>query len=283
MTGQKRSLNFAFQSWKWEFISSYEFVVFPTLEYLTELFFINSYYRPQRSWGKVIFSQACVILFTGGGSASVHAGIPPRSRNPPQEQAPPGPGTPQSRQPPGAGTPLGRRHPPPGKEHARRYGQRAGGTHPTGMQFCFSLTPLFINDFSLNHCIYTYVDSVLIVKKSAWIVFTLLFTFLGYSEGYNAFIWSIQIYPLSTYLSSWSCTRVKKYLQVNLGSKQHIQCYDSSGGSRGEERPPPPPPGFKFFQFYAVFGKFWQNHMFAVPEGWRPHFRIILNPPLDRQ
>ena len=24
------------------------------------------YYRPQRSWGKVIFSQACVILFTGG-------------------------------------------------------------------------------------------------------------------------------------------------------------------------------------------------------------------------
>ena len=25
--------------------------------------------RPQRSWGKVMFSQACVILFTGGGHA----------------------------------------------------------------------------------------------------------------------------------------------------------------------------------------------------------------------
>ena len=34
-----------------------------------------SHYRPQPSWGKVIFSQASLILFTGG-SASVHAGIP---------------------------------------------------------------------------------------------------------------------------------------------------------------------------------------------------------------
>ena len=43
------------------------------------------YYRLQRSWGKVMFSQACVILFTGGGgSTSVHAGIPL-----PWEQTPP--------------------------------------------------------------------------------------------------------------------------------------------------------------------------------------------------
>ena len=27
----------------------------------------NCNYRPQRSFGKVKFSQACVILFTGGG------------------------------------------------------------------------------------------------------------------------------------------------------------------------------------------------------------------------
>ena len=27
---------------------------------------LHTIYRPQRSWGKVIFSQACVILFTGG-------------------------------------------------------------------------------------------------------------------------------------------------------------------------------------------------------------------------
>ena len=78
-----------------------------------------SCYRPQRSWGKVIFSQASVILFTGGGgSASVHVGIPP-----PPDQA----GTP----PRGPG-----RH-PPGAEHTGRYGQRAGGMHPTGMQSCF--------------------------------------------------------------------------------------------------------------------------------------------------
>ena len=45
----------------------------------------QSYYRPQRSWGKVMFSQACVILFTGGLSVSVHAGIP----HPPKQTPPP--------------------------------------------------------------------------------------------------------------------------------------------------------------------------------------------------
>ena len=36
------------------------------------------YYRPQRSWGKVIFSQASVILSTGGGGipACIAGGIP---------------------------------------------------------------------------------------------------------------------------------------------------------------------------------------------------------------
>ena len=29
--------------------------------------FKGMFYRPQRSWDKVIFSQASVILFTGGG------------------------------------------------------------------------------------------------------------------------------------------------------------------------------------------------------------------------
>ena len=72
-------------------------------------------YRPQRSWGKVIYSQASVILFTGGGgSASVHAGIPP---------------------PPGPGTPPWDQAPPIRAEHTGRYGQRAGGMHLTGMQF----------------------------------------------------------------------------------------------------------------------------------------------------
>ena len=64
-------------------------------------------YRPQRSWAKVMFLQASVILSTGGGAASVHAGMPappPRDQRPPlTRQTPPGPET----HPPGPG-----RHPP---------------------------------------------------------------------------------------------------------------------------------------------------------------------------
>ena len=87
---------------------------------------LSPHYRPQRSWGKVMFSQACVILFTGGGvSASVHAGMPhpleqtppqqtpPGTRYTPQEQTPPRPGAPRgSRHPPRPGTPLGADTPP---------------------------------------------------------------------------------------------------------------------------------------------------------------------------
>ena len=43
-------------------------------------------YRPQRSWGKVMFLQVCVILFTGGVPDQVHT--PPGTR-----YTPPGPGT----------------------------------------------------------------------------------------------------------------------------------------------------------------------------------------------
>ena len=63
----------------------------------------------------------------------MHAGIPPT--HPLQDQAgtPLGPGT----HPPRTRHHLpGTRHPPPGAEHAGRYGQRAGGMHPTGMQSC---------------------------------------------------------------------------------------------------------------------------------------------------
>ena len=56
-----------------------------------------------------IFAPVCHSVHREG-SASVHAGIPP----------------PWSRHPPGA-------------DHAGRYGQRAGGTHPTGMQSCLFL------------------------------------------------------------------------------------------------------------------------------------------------
>ena len=113
-----------------------------------------------------MFLQACVILFTVGVSASVHAGIPhPPSRtsacrdtapsrnqiHPPGRGTPPGtryiplgPGTSPREQvhPLGPGTPPGADPPgadPPGIEHAGRHGQRAGGMHPTGMQSCVNL------------------------------------------------------------------------------------------------------------------------------------------------
>ena len=48
-------------------------------------------YRPQRSWGKVIFSQVCVILFTGGCMLGCPPGAdtPPREQTLPPEQTPP--------------------------------------------------------------------------------------------------------------------------------------------------------------------------------------------------
>ena len=44
-----------------------------------------------------------------------------------------------------------------------------------------------------------------------------------------------------------------------------------------------PPWGSKFFQFHAVFGKFWQNRMLAPPPpgSWRPLLGEILDPPLS--
>ena len=65
------------------------------------------YYRPQRSWGKVIFSVVCV-------KNSVHCML-------------------------GYSPSLGADTSPPGAVHAGRYGQQAGCTHPTGMQSCSHL------------------------------------------------------------------------------------------------------------------------------------------------
>ena len=63
---------------------------------------------------KVIFSQACVILFTGGVSGP--GGVPPIFR-----------GSPIFR---GGGVSTG---------FSPEYGQRSAGTHPTGMHSCFIL------------------------------------------------------------------------------------------------------------------------------------------------
>ena len=95
--------------------------------------FIDTYfYRPQRSWAKVMFLQVCVILFTRGGCLpQCMLGYHPH---------PQGADTPWSRHPPGADTPpeqkLPREQPPLPRE--ADYGKRAAGTHPTGMHSCGS-------------------------------------------------------------------------------------------------------------------------------------------------
>ena len=80
--------------------------------------FSQNHYRPRTKFAKVkgyVFTSVC--LSTGGGSASVHAGI----ADPPQEQIT-----------------------PPRAVHAGRYGQQTGGTHPTGMHTCFNYEYIFM-------------------------------------------------------------------------------------------------------------------------------------------
>ena len=92
------------------------------------------FYRPQRSWGKVMFLQVSVILLTGGclpqcmlgyhyppGTDTPQKQTPPwtrhlltrtpQSRQPHWEQTPPGPETPWEQTPPDQTSP-GSRHPP---------------------------------------------------------------------------------------------------------------------------------------------------------------------------
>ena len=81
------------------------------------------HYRPQRSWAKVIFSQACVCPQRGLPQCMLGYTPPPQEQEqtPPMEadtpwrQTPPGADTPpRSRHPPGADTPPPRSRPPPG-------------------------------------------------------------------------------------------------------------------------------------------------------------------------
>ena len=77
-----------------------------------------------------------------GGTPPPWAGTPPGRYNPPGRHTPHGwyplPGTPLGQVHPQAGTPPRQVH-PPRAVHAGRYGQQAGGRHPTGMNSCFFL------------------------------------------------------------------------------------------------------------------------------------------------
>ena len=80
------------------------------------------FYRPQRSCGQGnIFTPVCHSVHGGGVCLSAcWDTTPPPSR--PPEQSPPPSRPPSEQTPPGKQTPV--------------YGQRAAGTHPTGMHSC---------------------------------------------------------------------------------------------------------------------------------------------------
>ena len=98
------------------------------------------FYRPQTKFAKVMLLHLSVSHSVHRGvSASVHAGIhtstpqeqtPPQKQKPPQKQTPPRSRHPPEQTPPRADTPC--------TVHAGRYGQQAGGTHPTGMHTSLS-------------------------------------------------------------------------------------------------------------------------------------------------
>ena len=79
-----------------------------------------------------VFTGMCDSVHRGV-SASVHAGIHPPGADPKSRH-------PQSRHPWEQTHPLPGADTPPA-EHAGRYGQRVGGTHPTGMHSCSHLKP----------------------------------------------------------------------------------------------------------------------------------------------
>ena len=123
----------------------------------------TSYYRPQRSCGKVMFSQVFVILFTGG--CVCVADTPPRQAHP--RQTPPRADTP-GQTPNRADTPLAR-HPLPSAcwethtscpVHAGIHplppvATAADGTHPTGMHSCSLLNLLLRTCVACPEIIYS--------------------------------------------------------------------------------------------------------------------------------
>ena len=92
-----------------------------------------------------------ISVHVGGGLPQCMLGYHPPS---PLDQAPP-----WTRHPPGPGTPLDQASPwtrhPPCAMHSWRYGQRAGGMHPTGMQSCYTIETIVLNLDDLQESIWT--------------------------------------------------------------------------------------------------------------------------------
>ena len=99
-----------------------------------------SFYRPQRSCGQgYVFTRVYDSVHELG--VCLRQTPPPRSRQPPPRADP----LPWVQTPPGSDTPLQQtppqeqRQPPPTPKQTPAYGQRAAGTHPTGMHSCLYL------------------------------------------------------------------------------------------------------------------------------------------------
>ena len=122
-------------------------------------FFTTSSLLPSTTKLRRLCFYRLLSVHRGGGSASVHAGIPPpKSRHPPEQtppweqthspgsRHPPGSRPPWSRHPPGSRHPPSRhppeqtpprnRHPPSRHPAPRDTVTAAEGTHPTGMHSC---------------------------------------------------------------------------------------------------------------------------------------------------
>ena len=95
-----------------------------------------------------VFTGVCDSVNRGGVPHTPPGADPPeqtpREQTPPRADTPPG-----SRHPPPEQTPPPGADPPPPGQHAVRYGQRAGGTHPTGMQSRY--LSVFVHHFHLGH------------------------------------------------------------------------------------------------------------------------------------
>ena len=94
----------------------------PSQPYLKSMLSMRCFhYRPQRSWGKVMFSQASVILLTGGCLPQCMLGYTPleQTHHSPWEQTPP-PHPPGSRLPPRSRHPPDQTPPPPREQTPSR-------------------------------------------------------------------------------------------------------------------------------------------------------------------
>ena len=113
-----------------------EFVCWRRLRHLIGVFTAR-----KRSLRKLCFYTCLPFCSQEGCLSQCMLGYTPLGADTPWSRHYPGADTPQSRHPRGPDI-------PPCAVHAGRYGQQAGGTHPTGMHTCSQMFSLNIAEFS---------------------------------------------------------------------------------------------------------------------------------------